>query len=40
MAAVVENQHQLEDVVDNLLSSVHGIQKKRVTPVYDTEDIT
>ena len=40
MAAVVESQRQLEDVVDDLLSSVHGIQKKRITPVYDTEDIT
>ena len=40
MAAVVESQRQLEDVVDDLLSSVHGVQKKRVAPVYDTEDIT
>ena len=30
-----------EDVVDDLLASVHGVQKKRtVSPVYDTEDIT
>ncbi len=40
MSAVIEDQRQLEDVVDDLLSSVHGAPKKRVTPVYDTEDIT
>lgn len=39
--AVVESQRQLEDVVEDLLSSVHGVPKKRtVSPVYDTEDIT
>jgi hypothetical protein len=28
-------------VVDDLLSQVHGVPKKRaITPVYDTEDIT
>ena len=38
---VVESQRQLEDVVEDLLSSVHGVPKKRtVAPVYDTEDIT
>jgi 2-C-methyl-D-erythritol 2,4-cyclodiphosphate synthase len=41
ISEVVETQRQLEDVVDDLLSSVHGIQKRRtVAPVYDTEDIT
>jgi 2-C-methyl-D-erythritol 2,4-cyclodiphosphate synthase len=41
MSAVIESQRQLEDVVEDLLSSVHGIPKKRaVDPVYDTEDIT
>ena len=41
MSAVIETQKQLEDVVEDLLSSVHGVPKKRtVTPVYDTEDIT
>ena len=41
MEEVIESQRQLEDVVDDLLSSVHGVQKKRtVAPVYDTEDIT
>jgi 2-C-methyl-D-erythritol 2,4-cyclodiphosphate synthase len=40
MSAVIESQRQLEDVVDDLLSSVHGVPKKRVAPVYDTEDIT
>ncbi len=40
MSAVIESQHQLEDVVEDLLSSVHGVPKKRSTPIYDTEDIT
>ena len=41
MTAVIETQRQLEDVVEDLLTSVHGVPKKRtVTPVYDTEDIT
>ena len=41
MSAVIESQRQLEDVVDDLLASVHGIPKKRaIPPVYDTEDIT
>src|ERR1700677_4154593 len=41
MSEVIETQRQLEDVVEDLLSSVHGVPKKRtITPVYDTEDIT
>jgi 2-C-methyl-D-erythritol 2,4-cyclodiphosphate synthase len=41
MEAVIETQRQLEDVVDDLLSSVHGVPKRRtISPVYDTEDIT
>ena len=41
MSAVIETQRQLEDVVEDLLSSVHGVPKKRaILPVYDTEDIT
>ncbi|HUX43605.1 MAG TPA: 2-C-methyl-D-erythritol 2,4-cyclodiphosphate synthase [Terracidiphilus sp.] len=41
MSAVIESQKQLEDVVEDLLTSVHGVPKKRtITPVYDTEDIT
>src|SRR4051812_15243643 len=40
MSAIVETQRQLEDVVDDLLASVHGLPKKRISPVYDTEDIT
>ncbi len=40
MSAVIESQRQLEDVVDDLLASVHGLPKKKVGPVYDTEDIT
>src|ERR1700689_5936900 len=30
ISAVIETQHQLEDVVEDLLSSVHGVPKKRV----------
>ena len=38
---VIESQRQLEDVVDDLLASVHGVPKRRgIDPVYDTEDIT
>jgi 2-C-methyl-D-erythritol 2,4-cyclodiphosphate synthase len=38
---VIESQRQLEDVVEDLLSSVRGVPKKRtIAPVYDTEDIT
>jgi len=41
MSEVVETQRQLEDVVEDLLSTVQGVPKKRaVVPVYDTEDIT
>ena len=40
MSAVMEIERQLEDTVDSLLSSVHGAPKRRVAPVYDTEDIT
>ena len=41
MSEVIESQRQIEDVVEDLLSSVHGVPKKRsVEPVYDTEDIT
>lgn len=41
MSAVMESQRQLEDVVEDLLSTVHGVPKKRPSaPVYDTEDIT
>jgi 2-C-methyl-D-erythritol 2,4-cyclodiphosphate synthase len=29
MTAVIESQRQLEDVVEDLLSSVHGVPKKR-----------
>lgn len=39
MSDVIESQRQLEDVVEDLLSSVHGVPKKR-DPLYDTEDIT
>ena len=40
MSAEIESDRQLEDVVDDLLSSVHGAPRKRTAPVYDTEDIT
>lgn len=42
MSAVIESQKQLEDVVENLLSEVHGISPRRrvVVPSFDTEDIT
>jgi 2-C-methyl-D-erythritol 2,4-cyclodiphosphate synthase len=40
MSDVIESQRQLEDVVDDLLASVHGVPKRRVPAVYDTEDIT
>jgi 2-C-methyl-D-erythritol 2,4-cyclodiphosphate synthase len=41
MSEVIETQRQLEDVVEDLLSSVHGVPKKRtVAPIFDTDDIT
>lgn len=40
MSAVVESQRQLEDVVEDLLSQVHGVPKKRTVPIFDTDDIT
>ena len=41
MSAVVESQRQLEDVVEDLLSQVHSVPKKRtIAPIFDTEDIT
>src|SRR5580698_4107919 len=41
MTAAIETERQLEDVVEGLLTSVHGVPKKRtINPVYDTEDIT
>jgi len=42
MSAVIESHKQLEDVVENLLSQVHGVQprSRTVTPAFDTEDFT
>jgi 2-C-methyl-D-erythritol 2,4-cyclodiphosphate synthase len=40
MSAEIESQRQIEDVVEDLLTSVHGVPKKRGGVVYDTEDIT
>ena len=37
MSAVMESQRQLEDVVRDLVSQVHGVSLK---PPFDTEDIT
>jgi 2-C-methyl-D-erythritol 2,4-cyclodiphosphate synthase len=39
MSAVIESQRQLEDVVEDLLSSVHGVPKKRDGLDYETEEI-
>lgn len=41
MSAVIENQKQLEDVVKDLVSQVHGVEPRRLLkPVFDTDDIT
>ncbi|MGB8259279.1 MAG: 2-C-methyl-D-erythritol 2,4-cyclodiphosphate synthase [Terracidiphilus sp.] len=40
MSAVIESQRQLEDVVDHLLSSVHGVEPRSAAPLFDTDDIT
>ena len=40
MTAVIESQRQLEDVVENLVSQVHGTPRRTIVPVFDTEDIT
>lgn len=40
MSAVIESQRQLEDVVEDLLTQVHGVPKRTITPIFDTEDIT
>ena len=40
MSAVVESARPLEEVVEDLLSSVHGMRKRRIPPVFDTDDIT
>ncbi len=42
MTEVIESQRQLEDVVRDLVSEVHGSEqvKRTVIPVFDTEDIT
>jgi 2-C-methyl-D-erythritol 2,4-cyclodiphosphate synthase len=37
---VIESQRQLEDVVEELLSSVHGLPKRAGNPLCDTDDIT
>jgi len=40
MSAVIESQRPLEDVVGDLISSVHGMPKRRIAPAFDTDDIT
>jgi 2-C-methyl-D-erythritol 2,4-cyclodiphosphate synthase len=41
ISAVIENQKQLEDVVKDLVSQVHGVPTERVfKPTFDTDDIT
>lgn len=41
MSAVIESQRQLEDVVEDLLSQVHGVpRRKEIVPAFDTDDIT
>jgi 2-C-methyl-D-erythritol 2,4-cyclodiphosphate synthase len=41
MSAVIQSQRELEDVVEDLLSQVHGVPKRReIVPAFDTEDIT
>jgi 2-C-methyl-D-erythritol 2,4-cyclodiphosphate synthase len=41
MSAVIENQKQLEDVVKDLVSQVHGVEPlTEIKPLFDTDDIT
>jgi 2-C-methyl-D-erythritol 2,4-cyclodiphosphate synthase len=41
MSAVVQSQRELEDIVEDLLTQVHGVPKRReIVPAFDTEDIT
>jgi 2-C-methyl-D-erythritol 2,4-cyclodiphosphate synthase len=41
MSAVIQSQRELEDVVEDLLTQVHGVPKRReIVPAFDTDDIT
>jgi len=41
MSAVIQSQRELEDVVEDLLTQVHGVPRRReIVPAFDTEDIT
>ncbi len=41
MSAVIQSQRELEDVVEDLLTSVHGVPKRRrVAPAFGIDDIT
>jgi len=41
MSAVVQSQRELEDIVEDLLTQVHGVPKRReIVPAFDLEDIT
>jgi 2-C-methyl-D-erythritol 2,4-cyclodiphosphate synthase len=39
MSAAIEEQSQIEEVVDDLLGSVHGTPKERVAPVCGTKNL-
>ena len=41
MSAVIQSQRELEDVVEDLLTQVHGVPKRReIVPAFDIDDIT
>ena len=41
MSAVIQSHRELEDVVEDLLTQVHGVPKRReIVPAFSTEDIT
>jgi 2-C-methyl-D-erythritol 2,4-cyclodiphosphate synthase len=41
MTDVIESQKQLEDVVKDLVSQVHGVElRPEHRPAFDTDDIT
>jgi 2-C-methyl-D-erythritol 2,4-cyclodiphosphate synthase len=41
MAAAIESEERMEDVVQDLVSQAHGIKPRRsIKPAFDTEDIT
>jgi 2-C-methyl-D-erythritol 2,4-cyclodiphosphate synthase len=40
MTASIESEQQMEDVVQDLVSQAHGLERPAIKPVVDTEDIT